>query len=241
MHAEAIGHGFFMRDIKVENTAGPAKHQAVALRVQSDQAVFHRCAFDGFQDTLYAHAMRQFFRDCTISGTVDFIFGNSQAVLQNCLIQARRPLDGQKNTVTAQGRRKRRSAGGTVLHNCTVAAHPDLLEAGTVVRTYLGRPWKEYSRTIYVQSELGALVDPAGWLPWNASGFALDTLFYAEVDNSGPGAGTTKRVRWGGIRNVTYEEAQEEFTVDAFLQGQQFIPKYGVPLIRRLLPRSVRT
>jgi pectinesterase len=84
-------------------------------------------------------------------------------------------------------------------------------------------------------------LDPAGWLPWNASGFALDTLFYAEVDNTGPGAGTTKRVRWGGIRNVTYEEAQEEFTVDAFLQGQQFIPKYGVPLIRRLLPRSVRT
>ncbi|XP_047085755.1 pectinesterase-like [Lolium rigidum] len=238
---EAIGHGFFMRDIKVENTAGPAKHQAVALRVQSDQAVFHRCTFDGFQDTLYAHAMRQFFRDCTISGTVDFIFGNSQAVLQNCLILARRPMDGQKNTVTAQGRRKRRSAGGTVLHNCTVAAHPDLLEAGTVVRTYLGRPWKEYSRTIYVQSELGALVDQAGWLPWNASSFALDTLFYAEVDNRGPGADTGKRVKWGGIRNLTYEEAQEEFTVDTFLQGQQFIPKYGVPLIRRLLPRSVRT
>jgi pectinesterase len=142
-------------------------------------------------------------------------------------------MDGQTNTVTAQGRRSRRSAGGTVLHNCTVAPHPDLKEAaGTaVVRTYLGRPWKEYSRTIYLQSQLGALVDPAGWLPWNNTGFALDTLFYAEVDNRGPGADTSKRVRWGGIRNVTYQEAQKEFTVDAFLQGKKFISKYGVPLI----------
>jgi pectinesterase len=83
MNAEAIGYGFFMRDIKVENTAGPEKHQVVALRMQSDQAVFHHCAFDGFQDTLYAHAKRQFFRGCTISGIVNFIFGNSQVVLDD--------------------------------------------------------------------------------------------------------------------------------------------------------------
>jgi pectinesterase len=103
-------------------------------------------------------------------------------------------MDGQMNTIIAQGRRKRLSAGGTVLHNCTVAPHLDLIEVGTAVRTYLGRLWKEYSRTIYLQSQLGALVDPAGWLPWNNTNFALDTLFYVEVDNRRPGGDTSKHV-----------------------------------------------
>jgi pectinesterase len=75
-----------------------------------------------------------------------------QVVLKNCLIQARMPMDGQMNTITTQGRRKRLSAGGTVLRNCTVAPHPDLIEVGTIVRTYLGRLWKEYSQTIYLRS-----------------------------------------------------------------------------------------
>jgi hypothetical protein len=98
---EAIGNGFFMRDIRVENTAGAENHQAVALRVQSDQAVFYQCTFDGYQDTLYTHAQRQFFRDCRVTGTIDFIFGNSQVVLQNCLIQPRKPMANQANIITA--------------------------------------------------------------------------------------------------------------------------------------------
>ncbi|KAF0908580.1 hypothetical protein E2562_026629 [Oryza meyeriana var. granulata] len=234
---EAIGNGFFMRGITVENTAGAENHQAVALRVQSDMAVFYQCAFDGYQDTLYPHAQRQFFRDCTVSGTIDFIFGNSQVVLQNCLIQPRKPMDNQVNIITAQGRREKRSAGGTVLHNCTVAPHPDLEKFTDKVKTYLARPWKEYSRTIFVQNELGAVVDPVGWLEWNGN-FGLDTLFYAEVDNHGPGADTSKRAKWKGIQTLTYEDVQKEFTVEAFIQGQQFIPKFGVPFIPGLLPQT---
>ncbi|XP_062190397.1 probable pectinesterase/pectinesterase inhibitor 21 [Phragmites australis] len=234
---EAIGNGFFMKGIKVENTAGAENHQAVALRVQSDQAVFYQCTFDGYQDTLYTHAQRQFFRDCTVTGTIDFIFGNSQVVLQNCLIQPRKPMANQVNIITAQGRREKRSVGGTVLHNCTVEPHPDFKADAGKIATYLARPWKEYSRTLYIQNEIGGFIDPKGWLEW-AGTFGLETLFYAEVDNRGPGADMSKRAKWGGIKTVTYEEAQKEFTVETFIQGQQFIPKFGVPFIPGLLPQS---
>jgi pectinesterase len=225
-----------MKDIRVENTAGAANHQAVALRVQSDQAVFFQCYFDGYQDTLYTHAQRQFFRECTVTGTIDFIFGNSQVVIQNCLILPRKPMDNQVNIITAQGRREKRSAGGTIMHNNTIEPHPDFKDQGKIA-TYLARPWKEYSRTIYIQNNIGAFIDPKGWLEWNGN-FGLETLFYAEVENTGPGADTSKRAKWGGIKTVTYEEAQKEFTVEAFIQGQQFIPKYGVPYIPGLLPQS---
>ncbi|KAJ1255773.1 hypothetical protein BS78_K162200 [Paspalum vaginatum] len=235
---EAIGNGFFMRGIRVENTAGAENHQAVALRVQSDQAVFYQCYFDGYQDTLYTHAQRQFFRDCTVTGTIDFIFGNSQVVLQNCLILPRKPMANQANIITAQGRRDKRSVGGTVLHNCTIEPHPDFkADAGGKIPTYLARPWKEYSRTLYIQNDIGGFIDPKGWLEWNGD-FGLETLFYAEVDNRGAGADMSKRAKWGGIKTVTYEEAQKEFSVEVFIQGQQFIPKFGVPFIPGLLPQT---
>lgn len=235
---EAIGNGFFMRDIRVENTAGAENHQAVALRVQSDQAVFYQCTFDGYQDTLYTHAQRQFFRDCRVTGTIDFIFGNSQVVLQNCLIQPRKPMANQANIITAQGRRDKRSVGGTVIHNCTIEPHPDFkADAGGKIPTYLARPWKEYSRTLFIQNDIGGFIDPKGWLEWNGD-YGLETLFYAEVDNRGAGADMSKRAKWGGIKTVTYEEAQKEFTVETFIQGQQFIPKFGVPFIPGLLPQE---
>jgi len=101
---EAIGNGFYMRGIGVENTAGAKNHQAVALRVQSDQSVFFECRFDGYQDTLYTHTSRQYYRDCTITGTIDFIFGNAQVVFQNCLIQVRKCMDNQQNIITSLGR-----------------------------------------------------------------------------------------------------------------------------------------
>ncbi|MBA0829142.1 hypothetical protein Goarm_013762 [Gossypium armourianum] len=100
----AIGNGFIAKSMGFRNTAGPKKHQAVALRVQSDKSVFFNCRMDAYQDTLYNQANRQFFRNCIISGTIDFIFGDSPTFIQNSLLIVRRPMDNQFNTITAQGK-----------------------------------------------------------------------------------------------------------------------------------------
>ena len=77
------------RSFKVQNTAGPSGHQAVAVRVSADQVIFYRCIFEGWQSTLHAHTFRHLYRECTISGTVDFIFGNAAAAFQSCNITAK--------------------------------------------------------------------------------------------------------------------------------------------------------
>ncbi|KAE8655268.1 putative pectin methylesterase family protein [Hibiscus syriacus] len=121
---------------------GPQNHQAVALRSGSDLSVFYRCGFEGYQDTLYAHSQRQFYKECYIYGTVDFIFGNAAAVLQNCMIYARRPMDKQKNIVTAQGRTDPNQNTGIVIHNSRVMAAADLAP----VLIHSKRSWDVHGR-----------------------------------------------------------------------------------------------
>ncbi|KAG0480368.1 hypothetical protein HPP92_011226 [Vanilla planifolia] len=102
------------------NTAGPKGHQAVALRLNADTAVIYNCRIDGFQDTFYTQSGRHFVLNCVISGTIDFIFGDSQIVIQNCLIIVRRPMDNQQNTVTAQGKDTRNERTGMTIQNCRI-------------------------------------------------------------------------------------------------------------------------
>lgn len=119
------GERFVAMGITFQNTAGPEKHQAVAVRNNADISTFYRCSFEGYQDTLYAHSLRQFYRECDIYGTVDFIFGNAAAIFQKCNLYARRPMPNQKVAVTAQGRTDPNQNTGISIHNCTVAAAPD--------------------------------------------------------------------------------------------------------------------
>ncbi|KQK06705.1 pectinesterase [Brachypodium distachyon] len=223
------GQGFVAMNMTFRNTAGPAKHQAVALRSSADLSTFYSCSFEAYQDTLYTHSLRQFYRGCEIYGTVDYVFGNAAVVFQDCDFYSRLPMQGQSNTVTAQGRTNPEQNTGTSIQGCRLAAAPELAaNAAFTTVTYLGRPWKNFSRTVVMESYLGALVDGTGWMPWSGD-FALDTLYYAEYNNSGPGADTSRRVKWPGYHVLGDGADAGNFTVNNMVLGDNWLPQTGVP------------
>uniref|UniRef100_A0A7N0UH45 Pectinesterase n=1 Tax=Kalanchoe fedtschenkoi TaxID=63787 RepID=A0A7N0UH45_KALFE len=223
-----VGEGFIAKGITVENYAGAIKHQAVALRSGSDLSAFYSCSFIGYQDTLYVHALRQFYRECDIYGTVDFVFGNAAVVFQKCNLYARRPLENQKNMFTAQGREDPFQTTGISIIESKIAAASDLIPVQSSFRSYLGRPWKEYSRTVIMRCNILDVIDPAGWLEWNGT-FALSTLYYGEYMNRGAGANTTRRVTWPGFRVITNATEAAQFTAGSFIQGGQWLNSTGIP------------
>ncbi|WCJ18246.1 Plant invertase/pectin methylesterase inhibitor superfamily [Euphorbia peplus] len=222
--------GFIASSMGFSNTAGPDGHQAVALRVNSDMSVFYNCRMDGYQDTLLYQAKRQFYRNCVISGTIDFLFGYGAAIIQNSLIIVRMPNPNQFNTVTADGRKEKGQNTGLVIHNCRIVPEAKLQPQRLKTKTYLGRPWKAYSRTVVMESQLGDLIQPEGWKEWTGSMF-LDTIYYAEYANSGPGANTARRIKWKTLHFLNRQGAQP-FTAAAFLpQSTQWIRAAGVPFL----------
>ncbi|KAB2621566.1 pectinesterase [Pyrus ussuriensis x Pyrus communis] len=230
------GDHFMAMDIGFENSAGPEKHQAVALRVSADKAIFYRCSMDGYQDTLYTHAQRQFYRDCTISGTIDFAFGDATAIFQNCTFLIRKPLPYQSCIVTAQGRKERRQPSAIIIRNSTITADPDYFPVKDENKAYLGRPWKEYSRTIIMDSYIDDVIQPEGWLPWEGE-WGLKTCFYAELGNTGPAANKARRVAWRGIKKITENHAAD-FTPGRFFRGDKWIRLSSVPYIPGLTARN---
>ena len=218
------GQGFIAKDIGFINTAGPEKHQAVALRSGSDRSVFYRCSFDAFQDTLYAHSNRQFYRDCVITGTIDFIFGNAAVVFQSCTIQPRQPLRNQFNTITAQGKKDANQNTGISIQKCVFTPK----DANLTAPTYLGRPWKEFSTTVIMQSQIGEFLQPSGWREWVTGVDPPNTIFYAEYRNSGPGSGTSKRVQWAGYKPALSDAEAGKFSVGSFIKGGDWLSESGV-------------
>ncbi|XP_076895180.1 pectinesterase-like [Bidens hawaiensis] len=221
------GELFFAKDIGFENTAGPERYQAVALRVSADKAIFHNCAMDGYQDTLYTHSYRQFYRGCNISGTIDFVFGDAAAVFQNCKMIVKKPLANQECMVTAQGRKDRHSKGALILQGCIITADQEFLATTPMPKSYLGRPWKVFSRTIIMQSFIDRNIAPEGWSPWPGK-FGLDTCYYGEFDNRGPSADTAQRATGKCIKKISLEVAVS-YTPKKYIQGDLWIKATGIP------------
>lgn len=217
-----IGDYFIAKDIGFENTAGPKGHQAVALRVQSDLSIFYNCQIDGYQNTLFTQTHRQFYRDCTISGTIDFIFGDAVAVFQNCKLIIKKPDSDQYCFVTSQGRSDKRQPTAIALQNCTISGEKDYVNNKGA---YLGRPQHAYSRTIVMQSEIDDVISPEGWMEWTGK-TNHETCWFGEFSNRGRGAATNKRVNW--YKLVTREQAAE-FTPGGILSGDRWIKPSGVP------------
>ncbi|CAI9753696.1 unnamed protein product [Fraxinus pennsylvanica] len=217
------GKGFIARDIGFKNTAGAIKHQAVALRSGSDMSVLYKCLFDGFQDTLYAHSNRQFYRDCDITGTIDFIFGNSAVVFQKCNIMPRQPLSNQFVTITAQGKKDPNQNSGISVQRCTMSPLDNL-----TAPTYLGRPWKDFSTTVIMETEIGGFLRPQGWISWVSNVDPPSTIFYSEHLNTGPGSSVAGRVKWAGFKPTLTPAEASKYSVESLIDGASWLPDANV-------------
>ncbi|KAH6781891.1 Plant invertase/pectin methylesterase inhibitor superfamily [Perilla frutescens var. hirtella] len=223
-----VGDRFMATGLTIQNTAGPDAHQAVAFRSDSDLSIVENCEFLGNQDTLYAHSLRQYYKSCRIQGNVDFIFGNSATFFQDCLIlvapRQLKPEKGENNAVTAHGRIDSAQSTGFVFQDCLINGTDSYMalyySKPKVHKNFLGRPWKEFSRTVFIHCTLEALITPDGWMPWSG-GFALETLYYGEFENVGPGSDTSNRVSWSS--RIPAEHAYS-YSVGNFIQGDEWIP-----------------
>ncbi|CAI9766613.1 unnamed protein product [Fraxinus pennsylvanica] len=224
------GNGFIARDIGFQNTAGPQGAQAVALAIASDLSVLYRCSISGYQDSLYAVSLRQFYRECDIYGTIDFIFGNAAAVIQSSNLILRQPVVGAYNVILANGRTDPGQTTGFSIQNCKITVSSDFSPVKHSYKSYLGRPWKQFSRAVVMESNIGDAIAPQGWIEWPvANFFSYSTLYFAEYANTGPGAGTFGRVKWPGFHVIGETEAYK-FTVD-FIDGTGWLPDTGVPFL----------
>lgn len=206
-----FGDGFTAKHITFENASGPVG-QAVAVRIDGDQVMFENCRFLGFQDTLYPHGRnsRQYYKNCYIEGTTDFIFGWSTAVFENCEIYSKK--GGSYITAASTDEDAKY---GFVFINCKLTG--DAPE-GSV---YLGRPWRPYAQTVFIDCHMGKHIKKEGWHNWNKPD-AEKTAFYAEYNSSGPGANAKKRVSWA--HQLTKEEIGKytlERIFDGWLPGQK--------------------
>jgi pectinesterase len=197
---------FYAENITIENTAG-AVGQAVALNIRGDRCVLRNCKIVGNQDTLYTDGLnsRQYFENCYIEGTTDFIFGGSTVLFRNCTIFSK------KNSYITAASTPQGKKFGYVFQNCKIVA-PD-----SITKVYLGRPWRDFARVVFMNCDLGAHILPAGWSNW--SGTERDkTAFYAEYANRGKGSGNSGRVPWS--HQLTKAEASE-YTLSNILAAEK--------------------
>lgn len=192
---------FTAENLTFENAAGPVG-QALAIRVDGDRACFRHCRFLGWQDTILLNRGRQYFADCYVSGHVDFVFGSATAWFEGCEIHALR-----SGYLTAASTPED-VPFGFVFSHCKITAEPG-------VETFLGRPWRIFASTIFLNCELCGAVRPKGWSDWQKSE-AHATVRYAEFNSTGPGASPTNRPVWARQLSAA---AAEKITLKNVLGG----------------------
>ncbi|ALJ00091.1 pectinesterase family protein [Rufibacter tibetensis] len=200
------GNEFKAENLTFQNDAGPVG-QAVALHVEADRCVFRNCRILGDQDTIYAGVdnSRQYYKDCYIEGTTDFIFGPATVVFEDCTIHCK------KNSYITAASTPQNQPYGFVFLNCKITT-----AAPEATKVYLGRPWRPYAQTVFLNTELGAHIRPEGWHNWNKPD-AEKTTLYAEYKSKGPGAAPDKRVGWS--KQLSRKEAKK-YKPELVLAGQ---------------------
>lgn len=199
------GSDITFKNLTIENNAAQLG-QAVALHTEGDRLKFINCRILGNQDTIYTGAKftRLYFKDCYIDGTTDFIFGPSTALFEDCIIHSKR------NSYVTAASTPKEAKYGYVFKHCRLTAEPG------VDKVYLGRPWRPYAYTLFIECELGKHIVPAGWHNWGKQSNE-ETARYMEYKNTGEGANVSERVAWS--KQLTKKEA-EAVTVDAIFSTQ---------------------
>lgn len=201
-----LGNDIKFKNITIENTAGRVG-QAVALHVEGDRCTFENCRLLGNQDTLFASGenARQYFLNCYIEGTVDFIFGSSTALFQLCTIHSK-----ASNTYITAASTPKWVVFGYVFKDCTLTA------AANVTGVYLGRPWRDYAKTVFINCSMAGHIAEVGWHNWSRPE-TEKTTYYGEYKNTDAGFKPEKRVKWA--HQLTDKEA-ETYTMEAIFSGK---------------------
>ena len=203
------GNDITFKNITIENNAAKLG-QAVALHTQGDRLQFVNCRFLGNQDTVYTGMgnTRLYFKDCYIEGTTDFIFGPSVVWFEGCAIHCK-----ADSYITAASTPKD-SPFGYIFNNCTITV------ASNVSKVYLGRPWRDYGYTLFMNCELPKQICPEGWHHWEKH--REQTARYAEYNNHGEGANTKQRASWS--RQLTKKEVQQVTLQNVFQLNNLWTP-----------------
>lgn len=202
------GDDFRAFNLTIENVAGQVG-QAVAIHVEGDRSIFRDCNILGNQDTIYAATQnsRQYYANCYIEGTTDFIFGEATAVFDDCVIKTLR-----NSYITAASTRPE-TKFGFVLRNCTIISGPD------ATSVYLGRPWRPFAKTVFLNTTMGLFINPSGWHNWGSEANE-ETAFYAEYNTRG--VNVTSRVPWS--HQLTEKEANFYNLENIFALEDSWVP-----------------
>jgi pectinesterase len=204
---EVQSEGFQAANLTIQNSFGPGS-QAVALMVYSDRAILHDVRLLGWQDTLYAAAGRQYYKNCYIEGAVDFIFGDAQAVFENSEIRSMG--DGY---IAAESRKTPDGPQGFVFNRCKLTQ--DSTDGKIVKGVFLGRPWRPYSRVIYLDCWMDKHIRAEGWDNWSDAANEK-TAWFGEYHSTGRGANAGARAAWAHQLN---DEDAAAFQTQKFLAG----------------------